>query len=322
MKKISIISFFTALSTLAFGQTEKMINPSDLKQQTVITEPLTLQKGFLRVGLVYSYSLLDKYFDDSGKKIYTPESTWAIENDLELIAQYGITDRLMAELTIPYGDRITTYHWKAYSPISDSMITSNLSTRGKGLGDVMLSADYQIIPSKDHKLSLRGTIDLTLPTGRKNPSNVVNAFEFDSPTGNGAVVFSPKLLARYLSYPFSFRAYLYYDYNFKEHKIIDIGDTQEKEFKWGNMFTAGGSINFQLNDWIALTNDVMYCLTGKGEEEGVPSSELSTYWSLSYNPNLIFQIRRFRLGESVSIPLAGKTTDADPYYILMIQYVF
>jgi len=322
MKKISLIYLLVIFSTLAFGQTEKIINPADLKQQTVITEPLTLRKGFLRVGLFYNYSLVDKYFDNSAKKTFYPGSGWATSNNLQFLTQYGVNDRLTVELRIPYTSDLKNVHQKMYAPIIDSMVSANYSTRGRGIGDLIVDAIYQIIPSKDHKLSLRAEMDLTLPTGRKNPANVVNPYEYDAPTGNGAFVVTPGLYARLLSYPFSFTAFAYYDYNFKEHKILNAGDLEEKEFKYGNHINTGGSINFHLNEWIALINELDYDHWGKGEEEGVPANDLYTRWSFSYSPRLIFQIRRFRLGESVEIPLKGKMTGADPQYILFVQYVF
>jgi Putative MetA-pathway of phenol degradation len=322
MKKISLIYLLVIFSAIASGQTEKLINPADLKQQTVITEPLTLQKGFLRVGLFYTYTLVDKYFDSSAKKTFPPGNGWSSSNDFQLWTQYGVTDRFMVELGIPYTDGVEIYHQKLYAPIIDTLVSRNFTTRGKGLGDILMSASYQIIPSKDHKFSLRGQLELTLPTGRKNPTNVVNSNEYDAPTGNGAFVVTPGLYARLLEYPFSFTAFLYYDYKFKGSKIMNAGDTQEKMFKDGDHINPGGSINFQLNDWIALTNELDFHYRGKGEEEGVPASDLYTQWLIEYSPYLIFQIRRFRLGEAVNIPLKGKSTGADPQYVLFVQYVF
>ncbi|MGA1976390.1 MAG: transporter [Bacteroidales bacterium] len=322
MKKISIISIFAVFSAIAYGQTEKLINPADLKQQTVITEPLTLQKGFLRVGLFYNYIIQDKYFDESSKKVYYPGSSWATSNDLDLSIEYGITDRLTVELGIPYKDDIRTMHLEEYDPSINGTISSNFSSKGKGIGDMTVQATYQVIPSKDHKLSLRADMEATFPTGSKNPTNVVNYFEYNLPTGDGAFVVSPGLYARLLSYPFSFTAFLYYNYNFTEHKIINVGDPEEKEYKYGNNILTGGSLNFQLNEWIALTNELDYYYCGKGEEEDVSTNDLNTSWTVTYSPNLIFQIRRFRLGESVSIPLKGKMYSADPEFTLFVQYVF
>jgi len=45
-------------------------------------------------------------------------------------------------------------------------------------------------------------------------------------------------------------------------------------------------------------------------------------WALSYLPNLVFQVKKFRLSESVSIPVFGRNVPADALFVLRIQYIF
>jgi hypothetical protein len=322
MKRIIPFYILITISSATLGQTEKMINPADLKQQTVVTEPLSLQKGFLRVGFAYSYSVLDKYFDNSGNKNYFSESTWNTTTGTMFLGQYGITDRAMVEVDVPYVNNLTNYHSVIYNPEIDTRVTSNSSNRGKGLGDLVLSGTYQIIPSEGNKFSLKAEADLTLPTGKKNPSDVKNSRDYTAPTGYGVFVINPTITARMVSYPFSYAAYVSYDYNFHGSRIITAGDLAETKFKYGNNFVAGGSFNFLLNEWIALANELNYSYTGKGEIENTPSGNLNTSWGFTYETRLIFQIKRFRLGEKVSIPLRGKDKGADPTYTLLAQYVF
>ena len=322
MKKIVPIYLLIMLTSLAFGQTEKILNPADLKQQTIVTEPLSLHKGFLRIGLFYSYAAADKYFSNSGKKIYFPESTWGSSSGVQFWVQYGISDRFMAEVGIPYTNDLTNIHFKYLYPEFDTMRIYNASNRGRGIGDMIASATYQIIPSGENKFSLKASLDLTIPTGKKNPTNVVSSDEYNAPTGYGVFTFMPKITARVLSYPFSYMAYVSYNYNFKGSRILYPTDTKETKFKYGNSLTAGGSINFHLNEWIALVNEINYYYSGKGEIEGVSKSDLNAKWAVSYEPRVVFQLRRFRLGEAVNIPLKGKMVGADPLYVLMAQYVF
>lgn len=322
MKRIFSIYLLFLLPLIAFSQAEKQLVPSDLKQQTIVTEPLSLQKGFLRVGFTYSYSVLDKYFDASGKKNYFPESAWGKTVGTMFWGQYGVTDRVMFELGIPYTNDLINYHNKIYAPEIDTMVSSNRSIKGSGIGDLILSATYQIIPSAENNFSLKATVDLTLPTGKKNPTNIQSTGEYDAPTGYGVFVISPRITARKVSYPYSYSAYMSYNYNFEGSRIITPGDNSEKNFTYGNFFVIGGSFIFHLNEWIALANELNYSYTGKGKLENTPSSDLSTSWGVSYEPRLIFQIKRFRLGEDVHIPLKGKNRGADPTYVLIIQYVF
>jgi len=322
MKRLIIICLLVIISAAVSGQTEKILNPADLKQQTIITEPISLYKGFLRIGFAYSYTVLDKYFDDSGKKDYFPESAWGKTSGAQFWAQYGITNRIMVELGVPYKSDLTNYHRSVFIPELDTMILSNLTNRGNGLGDIMVSATYQIIPSAENNFSVKASVDLTIPTGQKNPTDIESSGSYKSPTGYGSFVISPRISARMVAYPFSYIGYISYNYNFKGSRIIYPGDLEEKTFKYGNNLIAGGSFNFHLNEWIALTNELNYSYTGKGELEGSMPGDLNSAWGIHYETRLVFQIKRFRLGEAVTIPLAGRKIGADPLYVLIGQYVF
>jgi hypothetical protein len=322
MKKTLFIYILAMISSLAYSQTEKILNPADLKQQTVITEPLSLRKGFLRVGFTFSYGVLDKYYDDSGKKIYFPESTWGSAINTMLWLQYGITDRIMVEAGMPFVNDLTNYHSRLYAPGYDTMRIFNASNRAMGFGDLVVSGTYQIIPSEGHKFSMKSILDVTIPTGRKNPTNVKSSDEYDPATGDGVFVVTPQITARYLSYPYSLTAYVSYNYNFKGNRLIFPTDSLETGFKYGNSLFAGVMVGLHLNEWIALVNELNFHYAGKGEIDGVSQSDLNTTWAVSYMPKLIFQIRRFRLGEVVNIPLKGKMISADPSYVLLVQYVF
>jgi len=322
MRRIIPIFLLLIFSSVVFSQTEKLLNPADLKQQTIITEPLSLRKGFIRVGFTYAYSVLDKYYDEFGNKKYSPESTWGTTTGTTFWGQYGVTDRLMVEIGLPYATNLINYHSKIYAPGIDSMILLNSSVRGKGIGDLIVSGTFQIIPSEENQFSLKASVDITIPTAEKNPTNISGWRDYDAPAGYGAFVITPRITARMVSYPFSYIAYVAYNYNFKGSKIMSPGDPVEKQFKYGDFFLGGASFNFHLNEWIALANELNYSFTGKGEVENTPSSDLTTSWAVSYETRLIFQIKRFRLGEAVSIPLKGMNVGADPTYVLLAQYVF
>jgi hypothetical protein len=115
---------------------------------------------------------------------------------------------------------------------------------------------------------------------------------------------------------------MFYDYNLSGSRLISPWDVDEKKFTYGNFFVAGGNFNLHLNEWIALANELNYSHRGKGKIENTPASDLTTAWGFSYETRLIFQIKRFRLGEAVTFPLKGKNIGADPQYVLIAQYVF
>jgi len=322
MNRIVALYILVWLTSVLHGQTEKMLNPADLKQQTIITEPLSLRKGFLRVGLSYGYSVLDKYFTDEGKKEYFPETAWGSRSSISFWGQYGITDRVMVQIGVPYSSDLINYHTRTEAPGWDTTVVLNSSVRGRGLGDLSVSGTYQIIPSEDNKFALKADVDITIPTGEKNPTSADESGNYDEPTGEGVFVINPRITARYVSYPFSYIAYISYNYNFWGSKIMSPWDQAETKFKNGNLFTFGGSFNFHLNEWIALTNELKYSHWGEGEIENGSATDLSSSWAFSYEPRLVFQIKRFRLGEAVDIPLKGKIVGADPTYVLIAQYIF
>lgn len=322
MKRTISLYILLMIASSSWGQTEKLINPADLKQQTVVTEPLSLNKGFFRTGLVYSHFVVDRWFNESGKKNYMAESTWGTYSSMGLWTQYGITDRLMVELGIPYSSELRIVRRTFMSPELDTIIVSNPSSKGRGIGDIVASATFQIIPSKDRKFSMKANMDISIPTGRKNFSNVVSDDEYDGPTGYGTVSLTQKVTARMLAYPYSVLAYFSYNYNFQGSRLLKPTDTKETSIRDASSAKLGASFNIHLNEWIALTNDINFSYWGKDKIEGIPESDLYTKWNLSYEPRIVFQIKRFRLGEAVNIPLKGKYYGADPLYVLMAQYVF
>ena len=70
MKKIWLFICLIYIIINVSGQIEEVIIPSDLKQQTIITEPATLIKAFSGLGPLIVTTTNDRIFDESGKKSY------------------------------------------------------------------------------------------------------------------------------------------------------------------------------------------------------------------------------------------------------------
>jgi hypothetical protein len=322
MKKIITIYMFVLLPAIIFGQTEKQLVPSDLKQQTIVTEPATLRKGFFRAGLAFSYGAVDKYFSNTAKKEYFLKSAWGSSSGGLLILDYGITDRLMVDLSLAYSKTIQESEYRLIWPELDTNAIYTSHLKGSGIGDSYFSIKYQLIPEKENKTSLTGSLDITVPTGEKNPTNIKNATQFDLPTGNGYFEAGLTLRARKIRYPYSYTGYVEYNYKSGGSRLINATDKTETDFKDGNRFDAGGSFNFHLNEWIALANELNYYYRGKGEVKNTANDKIDPAWAVSYETRLVFQVRRVRLGEAVRIPMKGKNVSADPLYVLIVQYIF
>lgn len=319
--KLFVILALLPLSSL-YCQTEKQLVPSDLKQQTIVTEPVTLRKGFLRIGTLINYRVADRHFNDDGIKEYYVSTTWGTKSAYNLTLQYGINDRLEAGI-------ITEYMYsRQKSQTVEIMAGTNTSTtvtskqQGLGFGDTHLDLKYQILPEAKYKVSLTGIINATFPTGQKNPRNIKSANQYDLPVGNGTYATSAEAYARAIVYPYSFTAYLGYNYNFTGSKKILVTDLTERKFRFGNRLETGVSANIHLNEWIVFANEINFYHEGEGWVENASTVNISESWAASYMPNLVFQIKRFRLGESVTIPMKGRNVPADPLYVIMVQYVF
>jgi hypothetical protein len=322
IKKYCIIYLISFLAPSALCQTEKQLVPSDLKQQTIVTEPVTLRKGFLRAGILLNYRVADKYFSDSGRKEYYVTSTWGSKAAYDITLQYGLSDRFQIDLVSEYmSARQESQSTEVVAGTNTTQVVV-AKQKGFGIGDSHISFKYQLIPEAKNKVSLTGSLNTTVPTGKKNPSNIKSANVYDLPVGDGTYAVGFELFARSIIYPYSFTGYVGYTNNFSGTKIINAGDAAPRKFRFGNRFKSGLSANLHLNEWIVLANELNYYHEGNGKIDNLVSSRMPDSWAASYEPNLVFQVKRFRLGESVKIPIKGKNVPADPLYVMMVQYIF
>ena len=322
MKKIWFQICLLIMTGSISGQIEEMIIPSDLKQQTVITEPATLRKGFFRIGTINSYGTVDRIFDESGKRTYIMGSNgWATAWTHEADLSYGITDRLQVSAQLPYERKKTFFSSEIILPGFDTSQIHSVNSKGNGIGDISVAASYQILKEEDRKPSLLAKIFLTLPTGRKNPTNVVNSRDFNMPTGNGETTIDFRLQFRKIFYQYSVTVYTSYLYHFKAKKIFNPGE-EEISFRSGDMVYFGSSYNVHLNDWIALLNEVACYKWFDDKFYGSTTYDqgITGRWGIFYQPALVFQVRRFRFFEVIQFPLKGKFISADPVYTLGLQY--
>jgi hypothetical protein len=306
---------------LLSGQTEKLIVPSDMKQQTVVTEPVTLHKGYLRAGVVLDYRVADRFYNSDGNKEYYNTSSWGSQSAYGVTIQYGIKERLEIDLFTEYMNTLQQAQTTEVSSITNLSETTSTKQRGIGIGDSHLELRYQFLSEKEKQFSLTGKLMLTLPTGEKNPRNIKSDNQYDLPVGDGTYALGLNISARKVVYPYSFSGYVSYTNNFNGTKIINVVTPAENKFRIGNIFETGLSCNFHLNEWIVFGNEINYYRQGEGKVENKPSALMPSSWAISYEPRLVFQVHRFRFSESVRIPLKGLNVPADPLYIMMLQFI-
>lgn len=320
--RLIIIVSGISLTSSVFSQTEKQLMPSDLKQQTIVTEPVTLKKGFIRAGSVLNYRVADKYFSDEGVKEYYLSNTWGTRTSFSFTLQYGLSDRLELELMGEYMDTRQESEKSEYVAATNTTRSIVTKQKGSGIGDTYLRIRYQLLPESKYLVSLTGSMQAAIPTGEKNPTDIRSAERYDLPVGTGNYALSGGLYGRSILYPYSFTAAINYTWNFEGSKKFSAADAEEVNFRMGNIIEAEAGINLHLNEWIVFSNEIVYNHKDKGSINGNLSPLLPVSWSVSYEPGLVFQVKKFRLGESVSIPLRGISIPADPLYVILIQYIF
>jgi hypothetical protein len=322
MKRIFLLILIFSAGLASFAQFEKIIQPSDLRQQTIITEPITLRKGYLRTGIGFGYRVQDKYFDDKRKKVYRPTSLWGAYYSYDITLQYGISDRFEIDIYVP----LVNNRMESYSVIKAPVINDDFSVssdlKSRGFGDCILGLYYQIIPEKVKRFTLTIGGDFTFPTGRKNITDIKDLIDFKPPTGEGIFAAGARLFTRKIIYPYSFSSSISYYYNFSGSKLISPSDEAETKFKTGDRLILTGSFSLHLNEWIVFANEINYFHQSKGEVRYNVVKILDPSWDIDYLPRLVFQVRRFRISEFVMIPLFGKNLDADPKYSISVQYTF
>jgi len=322
MKKVIIIFLLLSLGFTAAAQVEKLIVPSDLKQQTIVTEPITLRKGYLRAGTALSFFALDKYFVTATQKEYYPLSSWHTDFSYQLTLRYGVTDRFEVDCAIPLKSERTRLLYYITWPGLNSNVSLSGDLKGKGLSDCELTLKYQLIPEKENKISLAAWQWLTFPTGQKNYTDIKSFTDFNLPVGDGAFSTGTELTARRIKYPYSYSVYASYTINFQGSKLISQDDKTETKFRDGDYLMLDADFSIHLNEWIALSNELNYKYDQKGIIKYTVSQVKNPGWAFSYQPGLYFQIRRFRIAEAVQVPLMGKNTSADPLYVMMVVYTF
>jgi len=299
------------------AQVEEQFLPSEQKHMTAVTEPATLGKGFVRMGLNYSYCTIKTIFNNEAEKELVPGAASEMSNSIFLSAQYGITNRIEASLYIPYVmDKINTVLLVDYQITAPAKLLGEV--KGFGLGDVYTGVKAQAILEQEWWPSVTVGTYLKLPTGRKSPSNVIDLNQYDKATGSGEISLEINMQARKIVYPYSFTFLSGYEYRFGGMKVHAPFE-EVKTFKSGNFYYAIGGINFHLNDWICVTNDLTYSYKGRNTLEQSLTGNISS--ELLWTPNIHFQIKRLRLAQGFMVPLMGRNAGADPRYLLILQYI-
>ncbi len=305
MKKIFVSLVLLILAGIAYSQEEDKLLISEIKQSTVVTQPATLNKGFLLLGSTFTYAISDKAFSTNGEKEYETGNGSAKYSTEYLHIQYGLTNRIELAFALPYKILSFSYSVITEFPLLDTSFMTKAKLQGKGIGDIEFGIYYQIIKGSKTKPSLVSKLSATFPTGEKNPTNIKSRLEYEMPTGSGEPTLSLELIYRKITFPYSYSFYGLFKYSFGGEKVM-VPYEDPISFKSGNYYNAGVNFNFLLNDWLALQNDLYFFYQRNNRFYGETGHTEITQYALFYNPNISFQFKKFRLVQGVLLPLIGK----------------
>ena len=316
-----LLFLFMALCISALAQ--PAISADEKKEQTVVIEPATLYRGIWRAGWGTRFQFLDKSFVD-GKKQPHDENIWGSKSVWPLFAAYGITDRLMLKIVIPY---VLEDHYHApvylFPSGSDQQYSypQRWRTQARGFGDLEMSFGYQLVQETESRPAFVTFVAKTVPTGQKNvvDDDDENHNTFARPTGEGAFAFETAFMMRKISYPYAYGLKLFYVYRTETNKILAVGN-EPTDFQNGHTFGASASFNAQLNKWIAFINQAELLQLAADRKNNELTGE--TGMLLQHFTGLSFQIRQFRIEQGMTIALIGNNVAADPAYHINLQYSF
>jgi len=197
-----------------------------------------------------------------------------------LSGRYGLTNRLEAEIKVPFIYRTETLQAREF--LEASFSDANFHADGGGLGDVELALRYQLNQGGIDKPYYIGTLRLKTRTG-------TDAFEVDLepslpagggrllelPTGTGFIGIRPELTVIYPSDPVVFFGSVHYLWNVARDNVkTQLG--QRLDIDPGDAFGFNFGMGLALNDRASFSVGYEHTVYLKNEIDGrTPANELS-----------------------------------------------
>ncbi len=319
MRRIITVALLLYSWTLT-GQ-ENQVIPGEIKYRTFVNEPLTLKKGFFVIQSAFSTTIIDQLFNDSGDKEYFTDNLWASGILIFPNINYGLSDQIELELSTSYESTVVRSSSEFTIPSSYYAVIQESRGKRVGLGDISLGVHYQLIPENIAGSGLVSTLRVILPTGKagiQEQTDTAGLFEVKEGIGTGALGLSGTILYRKSFFPFSTQLFFDYKYGFRGEKVFYAGDVSPSEFQGSSYYSLTANFNIQLNDWIALRQQLFY---SQNKRERLLTEEAESTYLLQYTPFVSFQIKSFRVIQAFGLPLKGKNTGADKNFTVILRYI-
>lgn len=283
-----------AASTPTVGQApESQPQPRQADIAPIFDQPGVLTpkgKYVLEPGLEYSYSSSNRV-SVIGFEIFPALLIGVLDirtaNRASYIAsltgRYGITNRLEAEIKVPYVYRTETLQTREF--LQASFADAKFSSTGSALGDVELALRYQFNQGEmDKRPYYIGTLRLKTRTGKDQfevpldadvPRNIGGRFR-EQPTGTGFYGIRPELTMIYPTDPLVFFGSVNYLWNIKRNNVTDRLN-RTNDIDPGDAVGLNFGMGLALNERASFSIGYEHTIYGKTKVNGsTPSTELTT----------------------------------------------
>lgn len=250
-----------------------------------------------------------------------------IEGDIfrtNVVARWGVTDRLQLSLTVPWVYRETTTRSRGVD--LSSIIVSEKTVDDSDIGDVTLGLSYQLFPETVTRPDIVLNFSVKAPTGRdpygidfvEDPINTNLVFAEELPTGTGLWSASAGLSFLKTTDPAILFASIFYTHYFEEG-FSDIGadpgaPPSPGDVQLGDELQIAAGIAFALNDRTSLSmsfsqrfiDETEISLPGLGTAEVIGSDTTTGKFDLGLTYALT---DRLSMVTSLGMGLTNDTSD-------------
>jgi len=325
MKKLIILYISLVCILPLLAQTERELTVTEIRQQTSVAEPITLQKGYFKVSTALSYvSLAGDWYNNDWEK--TPSYSFQSKDfTFPFTFSYGVTNNFQFNISSGYQYSKATHKKEAIDYIGGYSKNINITNNAIGITDIYLGCIYKLMEQNGSLPTIAVGLSLDMPLPGRKPSVDANTYTVDDVPGPQSSAVGIEFYAKKIFYPFALTCDVSYTYRLSTdvYPFLDVFDLTTTKVKPGDLFMANIGFQNMLCDWITLKNEVVYNYipAAKYDNSLFGYLEIPSV-AFSWNPALVFQIRNFRFSQSVTFPFYGKNTGTNPTYAVNVGVKF